>query len=188
MPPVALPHIQPRQVGRTRARVLLGLKRDAEGATEQVEVVDVQRSEIDLQGVEHVRQGQTQQFRLVAIEVVVELRRRGAERREQLLRVKFGLLARLGDHRLHRVVEREAAAAAEIFNLELKAAGGAEARNRRRIEAQRERARNRQKLGTYRRDQFPRRFATAAAHPTVSGSRTRTAEFDCAALVRKLRR
>ena len=67
------------------ARILVGLQRHAEGAAEQVEVVDVERAQIDLQRVEHVGQVEPEQLRLVAVEVVVELRRRGAERREQLL-------------------------------------------------------------------------------------------------------
>ena len=72
---------------------------------------------------------EAEQLRLVAIEVVVELRRRRAERREQLLRVELRLLARFGDQRLGGIVERDAAASGQVLDLELEAAGGAEAGN-----------------------------------------------------------
>src|SRR6202022_1307956 len=105
-------------------------------AAEQVEVVDVERAEIDLQRVEHVRQIEPEQLRLVAIEIVVELRRRRAEGREQLLRIELRLLAGFGDHALRRLIERRAAAAGEVLDLELKAAGRAEAGGRWRLDAQ----------------------------------------------------
>ena len=56
---------------------LVGLQRDPERVAEQIEVIDVQRAEIDLQSVEDVWQTEAQQLRLVAVEAVVELGRRG---------------------------------------------------------------------------------------------------------------
>ena len=136
MPPVRVAHIEAREVGGIGARVLVGLDRHAEGAPEQVEVVHVERAEIDLQRVEDVRQAEAEQLRLGAVEVVVELRRRGAEGGEQLLRVELGLLAGFGEQRLRRIVERGAAAPGEILELELEAARRAKARDRGRIEAE----------------------------------------------------
>src|SRR5271154_3272080 len=103
---------------------------------EEVEVVHVKRAQIDLQGVEDVRQAQAQKLGLGSVEIVVELRRRGREGREQRLRVELGLLARRGNERLRRVIERGAALACEIFDLELETAGRAKTIDRRRIEAQ----------------------------------------------------
>ena len=133
-------HIKTRQIGRRGARILVGLQRHAEGAAEQVEVVDVERAEIDLQRGEDVRQIEPEQLGLVAVEIVIELRRRGAERGEELLRADLRLLARFRDNGLRRLVERYAAAAGQILDLEFKAAGRAQARDRGRIEAQHERA------------------------------------------------
>src|SRR5262249_8241391 len=73
-----------------------------------------------------------------------------AEGREQLLRVELGLLAGFGNHRLRGIVERVSAAAGQVLDLELEAAGRAEARDRWRIEAQRERARNLHQLRAHR--------------------------------------
>ena len=63
----------------------LGLRGHAEGAAEQVEVVDVGRAEIDLQRGEHVGHVDAEQLRLGAVDVEIELRRRGLEQREHLL-------------------------------------------------------------------------------------------------------
>jgi hypothetical protein len=43
----------------------------------QIEVIDVQRAEIDLQSVEDVWKTEAQELRLVAVEAVVELGCRG---------------------------------------------------------------------------------------------------------------
>src|SRR6202022_920636 len=116
-------------------------------AAEQVEVVDVERAEIDLQRAEHVRQIEPEQLRLVAIEIVVELRRRIAEGREQLLRIELRLLAGFGDHALRRLIERRTAAAGEVLDLELKAAGRAEAGDRWGAERQRDGVRDLSSFG-----------------------------------------
>ena len=96
------------------------------------------------------------------------------EGREQLLRVELRLLARLGDQRLRRLVERCAAAAGQILDLEFEAAGGAEAGDRRRIEAEREgvrdlRAASARTAATMRRGALVGR----RARPTASGWRIR---------------
>ena len=155
------------------ARILVGLQRDAERVAEQVEVVDVERAEIDLQRVEDVGQAEAQELRLGAVEIVEELRRRGRERGEQRLRVELGLLARGREQRLRRIVERRAAAARQILDLELEAAGRAEAVDRGRIEAQRKGVGNGEQLWPAPRRPAPRRSPPARARPTASAPRTR---------------
>ena len=180
-------HVELVEVGGRGARVLVGLQRHAERVAEQIEVVDVERAEIDLQGVEDVGQVEAEQLRLRAVEVVEELRRRGRKRGEQRLRVELGLFARRGDQRLRRVVERGAAGAGEILDLELEAAGRAETVDRRRVEAQREGVGNGEQLWPHlRRPAFE---ALCSGPRSSHGLRiaNSTAEFDCAALVRKLR-
>ena len=75
----AITHIKARKIRSRRAGVLVRMQRYPERVAEQIEVVHVERSEIDLQCVEHVGQAQSQQFRFCAVEVVIELRRRRAE-------------------------------------------------------------------------------------------------------------
>ena len=67
-----------------RRKLGVGLRRDAEGAPEHVEVVDVGRAEIDAQRLEDRLQRHVQHLRLVAIDVDVELRRAGGEGREHV--------------------------------------------------------------------------------------------------------
>ena len=64
----------------------VGLRDHPEGAAEQVEVVDVGRAEIDLQRGEHVGHVDAEHLRLGAVDVEIELRRRGLEQREHLRR------------------------------------------------------------------------------------------------------
>src|SRR5208282_5849125 len=115
-------HIELVQVGGGSARILVSLQRDPEGMAEQVEVVHVERAQIDLQGVEDVRQAQAQELGLGPVEIVIELRRRSGEGREERLRVELRPFARRGDQRLGRVIERDAALAREILDFELEAA------------------------------------------------------------------
>ena len=60
------------------------LRDHAEGAAEQIEVVDIGRADIDLQRGEHVGRGDTQHLRLGAVDVEIELRRRRLEQGEHL--------------------------------------------------------------------------------------------------------
>ena len=100
--------------------------------------------------------------------------------------IELRLLARLGDQRLRRVVERDAAAPGQILDLELEAAGRAEAGDRGRIEAQREGVGDLQQLRAHGGDD---------ARGVLLGPRSShgfriansTAAFDWLALVRKLK-
>src|ERR1700722_11803734 len=119
--------VQPREIGGGGAGLLVGLQRHAKGSAEQVEVIDIERAQENLQRVEDVGDVEPQQLGLGAVEVVSELRRRSRKRREQLLRIELGLLARLRDQALRRVVERKAAAPGQVLDLEFDSACGAEA-------------------------------------------------------------
>ena len=87
--PLRVAHADLQHVARCRARYWpSACASDAEGAAEQVEVVDVGRAEIDLQRGEHVRHVDAEQLRLGAVDVEIELRRRGLEQREHLLQAR----------------------------------------------------------------------------------------------------
>ena len=55
--------------------VRVGLGRDFVGAAKPVEVVDVQRPQIDLQRLEHIRQAHALALDLGAVDVDIQLRR-----------------------------------------------------------------------------------------------------------------
>ncbi len=113
-------------------------------------------------------------------------RRAGREGREHLARVELGLLARLRQHGLGGLVQRRGAAPRQVLHLELEAAGGAEAGDGGRVEGEREGAGEPHQL---------RAHAATISEARCAGGRSSqgfrmansTAEFDCAALVRKLR-
>src|SRR5580704_4745841 len=75
--------IELAEVGRRGARFCVGLHCNAERMAEQVEVVHIERAEIDLQRIEYVREAEAEELRLRPVEVIEELRRRGGERGEQ---------------------------------------------------------------------------------------------------------
>ena len=78
-------HPQVANLGRVVTHVSLGLNDHLPGAAELVEVVDVERAEIDLQRREDIVRVDAHRLALIAVEVDEKLRRVGAEDREQLL-------------------------------------------------------------------------------------------------------
>src|SRR6202043_2565956 len=112
---------------RIGARILFRLQRHPERAPERVEVVDVERTQVDLQRVEHVGQIEAQELRLAAVEIVVVLRRGSAERGEHGLAVDLRLFPCLRNQRLRDFIDRLAALAGEVLDLELEPPEGAEA-------------------------------------------------------------
>ncbi len=74
IPPRLVPHPQRRQVADLLAEVGVALDVDLPGAAEQVEVVDVERAQVDLQGVEQLGDRDARQLGLVAVDVQVQPR------------------------------------------------------------------------------------------------------------------
>ena len=84
--PLAIAHADLEHVGDVAAVLVARLRGDPEGAAEQIEVVDIGRADIDLQRVEHVLHIDAEELRLGAVDVEIDLRRRGLEQREDLRR------------------------------------------------------------------------------------------------------
>ena len=112
------------------AVLVAGLRHDAEGAAEQVEVVDVGRADIDLQRVEHVLHVDAEQLRLGAVDIEIDLRRRGLEQREHLR--EAGRLVGARQQSAVRFAQRLRAVAGAILDHHAEAAGSADAAHRRR--------------------------------------------------------
>ena len=95
--------------------VALGLRAHLERAAEEVEVVDVDRAEIDLQRVEDVAERHVELVGLDAIDVGVELRRRGAEGREDAGERRVAVRGRV-DELVGRLLQRRGAAAGAVLH------------------------------------------------------------------------
>ena len=122
--------LQPADLAQLLAERSIGLGRDPEGAAEQVEVVDVDRADIDLERFEHLLGRDAEHLRLHPVDVGVDLGRAGVEQREHV--EQAGGLVGGGDQRLGRRLERLEPAAAAVLDHHLEAAGGADAAHRRR--------------------------------------------------------
>src|ERR1019366_6866859 len=109
------------------AVVALRLRDHAVGAAEQVEVVHVSRSEIDLQGGEHVRNVDAEQLRLDAIDVEIELRGGVLEQGKDLRKPRR--LRRPPHHRIYRVLQGLRAAPGAILDHHAETTGVAYARH-----------------------------------------------------------
>ena len=109
----------------------VGLHLNAECTSQQVEVVDVGRADIDLQRVEHIRQVNAEELRLVAVNIEIELRRLCLEQREHLHQTRR--LRRAAHHRIDRALQRLRAAAVAVLDHHAKATGVADAVHRRRL-------------------------------------------------------
>ena len=82
--PVGAAHADLGDVLRIEPIVAVGLRRDAIGAAEHVEVVDVGRAHEHAHGLEDVGDRHLEHLRLVAVDVDEDLRRRGCEGREDV--------------------------------------------------------------------------------------------------------
>ena len=110
----------------------VGLRLHPEGAAEQIEVVDIDRAEIDLQRVEHVGDVDAEQLRLGAVDIEIKLRGRGLEQREHLLQA--GGLRRRAHHGIDRALQRLRTGAAAILDHHAEAGAIADALHRRRLD------------------------------------------------------
>ena len=118
----------PDLLGRA-AETAVGLELDLPGAAELVEVVDVERAHVDLQGVEDVADAHAHRLGLDAVDVGVELRRVRAEQGEQAGQARLAVGP--FDQRVGGLLQRLQAEVAAVFDHELEAAGGAQAVDRR---------------------------------------------------------
>ncbi len=108
------------------------LDQDLEGATEIIEVVDVLRTEIELQGGEHVRRSEADLFRLQAIDVCVQERRSRVVEREYAAEGR--ILVRCHDQLVCRVRQSLGTEVVAVLQHQLEPAGAAEALDRRRLD------------------------------------------------------
>jgi len=110
--------------------LVAGLRGDAEGAPEQIKVVDIGRADKDLQRVEHVLDVDAEELRLGAVDIEIDLRGGSLEQREDVLdpwRLR-GARHEVGGHGL----QCRRAASGAILDDHAEAAGIADAAHRRR--------------------------------------------------------
>ena len=130
MSPLSLRTCSCLQVLDCLRNVGVGLDVDLPGAAEAVEVVDVQRAEVDLQRVEHLVIDTPMRLGLGAVDVQVQPRRVGAEAGEQAL--QLGLCSALGRRcRRRRPAASSRPAVAAVLDHDLEAARRAQALHRR---------------------------------------------------------
>ncbi len=140
---------------------LVGLQIDLPDAAEQIELVDVEAADGRLQRVEHVRHGDAEHLRLVAVDVEIELRRVGGEGREHA--GQFRLLVGRDQHRPRDRGDVERRLALQRLQHELEAAGAAETEDRRQVERERDGLVDRRELRPQLRDDGGRRARGVAA-------------------------
>ena len=107
---------------------IVGLRGHPIGPAQDVEVVDEGRAHIGRQRVEEARDRHAQHLGLGAVDVGVDLRRRGVEQREDLN--EAGRLVGRTDDAADRLLERARAAAGAVLDIQLEAAAGADAGHR----------------------------------------------------------
>ena len=115
----------------TRARKLRGrLDVDLPRSAELVEVVDVVRAQIDLEGVEHIAQRHSQRHALGPIDLQVQPGRLGAGTGEQSLQTRR--LVSFFDHFVGGLLQWSQTQVAPVLDQQLETARGAQAVDRRR--------------------------------------------------------
>ena len=143
--PGRVTHLQAADGFGLHAVVRIGLGSHLVGAAEPVEVVDVQRTEVDLQRLEHIRQSHPLALDLGAVDIDIQLGRVDVQTGHQP-----GDLARLGGfcHQhlgvLHQSLEPDPAT---VLNLQFEASGHSKAGHWRRWEYAEETVGNARELG-----------------------------------------
>ena len=136
MSPRDVARLQVRDVAQRQAERVVGLRRDAIGAPENIEVVDERRAHVDRERIEHARDGHAELLRLGAVDIGIDLRRARIEERERLREARR-LHRRSGD-RPRSPLERGQPAPGAILHVALDAAAGADARNGGRLDHEHE--------------------------------------------------
>ena len=124
--------LEPDDILGLQPKIGLGLRGDRIGAAEGVEVVDVQRAQVHLHGVEELLHRDALRLRLLTIDVGIDLRHVHLVAGEQAAQ-RRGLIA-LRQQVLGLLVEFLEAQAAAILDLHAKPADRAQAHDRRRRE------------------------------------------------------
>ncbi len=133
--PALVPHPQSRQVVDLLAEVGLTLHIDLPGAPEPVEVVDVQRPQVDLQRVEQLGDRNPRQLGLVAVDVEVEPRRVGPKAREEPVKhLRVCRSSRFLDDAVGDRLDFVRPQVAAVLDDDLESAGGSQPVDRRRVE------------------------------------------------------
>ena len=121
-------HLEFGDVFSATAILLVGLHDDLPGAAKAVEVIHVERAEIDLQRERHVLLADAQALGLHPIDIRFELRCGGAETGEDTC--ECGVLVGFGDDGIRRFGERCDTMISTVFDLHLEAADGPHAIHR----------------------------------------------------------
>lgn len=152
--------LEQQRILRAITILLVGLRDHAEGAAKAVEVVDVERTQIRLQRLEHITEPDAELLDLHTVDVGVEQRCVDVVVAERVHELRIA--AHLGEHFLRERVELLLAAIGLVLDLQLDATGRTEALDRRRRHHQHHRAvDHRQLLVQARRDRLPGDLAAA---------------------------
>ncbi len=122
---LVITHADLQDVARLEPEGGIGLGRHAEGASEQIEVVDVGRAEVGLQRGEHVGDLDAEHLRLGAVDIQIELRRRCLEQRVDL--VQAWRLRGPRHHGVDGFLQLLRAVSAAVLDHHAEAAGGPDA-------------------------------------------------------------
>ena len=121
---VARPRVQPGDVGRGLAVWRVGLQDHVPDAAVLVELADLDRAELGLQGAVHILHRHPEQHRLGAVDFGPQLLRGSAERGVQA--GKLGPCAGLGEKLLSEFIKARRLSGPLVLDPELKAARGAD--------------------------------------------------------------
>ncbi len=129
-------YLQLADLLRCQAELLVGLDVDLIGATEAIEVVRVQRAQVDLHGVEDVVDGHAMGLGLLAVDIGIHLRHVDLIAGEQAGQLR--IVGTLGDDVLHLGVQLLVAQVAAVLHLHAEPADGPQALHGRRREDRQE--------------------------------------------------
>ena len=122
-------HFQPLQIVDRHAELGVGLHVHLPGAAEAIEIVDIQRAEVDLQHVEDVGHGDAHRLDGGAVDIQIQPGGVGPEAGEQPLQA--GVTFAFVDDLLGHLLQGRQAVVAAVFDHDLEAASRAQAIDRR---------------------------------------------------------